>query len=313
MLLPAFVQDQGKRKLERIVRADHRERFEADAALMKTRLETEVFGGFPRTVPWSTAPLKGSEGTDTRQELFVLYPEPDMPVPCTIVRRKNQDGALPTVILIEPAGMDAALNTRLAHQLLDRGWQLLALDLRATGQTAVSNEKIRDAIDHNSAEWAIWMGRPLIGQWCWDVIRAIDYLTSSDRTDIRQVALIGTGAGALVAICAGAFDERVRSVAANGLLASFVSAHPPEGHRMATFVPFILDVGDVPHVAALLAPRRLLISAPVDAQNRPIDAERIGDAFAPTQDAYQWYSAAKELRIQAAPQDDFILNSLRVG
>src|SRR6185503_9259053 len=114
----------------------------------------------------------------TRQESFVLYPEPEMPVPCVLVRRKNDDGTLPTALLIDPAGKDAALNTRLAHQLLDDNWQLMAMDLRATGQTAIGSETIRDAIDHNSAEWSIWMGRPLVAQWCWDVIRALDYLVS---------------------------------------------------------------------------------------------------------------------------------------
>jgi cephalosporin-C deacetylase-like acetyl esterase len=307
-----FVHEQAKRKLQRIVRSDHRERWEADASLMKTRLEKDVFGGFPRSKPWSAEANDISQGPDTRQESFVLYPEPEMPVPCVLVRRKNLDGPLATAILIDPAGKDAMLNTRLAHQLLDSGWQLLALDLRATGQTAVKNERIRDAIDHNSTEWSIWMGRPLVGQWCWDVIRALDFLVSHDGVDARHLALVGSGAGGLVAICAAALDERVRSVATSGLLASFVSAAPPQDHRMATFVPFILDVGDVPHLSALLAPRRLIIARPVDAQNQTLDGDAVARSFGATQDAYRWYSATSELRIASSPLDDEIAKALRV-
>jgi dienelactone hydrolase len=311
MLAPDFVHEQAKRKLGRIVRPDHRERWEADAALMKTRLETRTFGGFPRAKPWNVRPIEKSEGPDSQQESFVLYPEPDMPVPCVLVRRKDRDGALPTAILIDPSGKDVALSTRLVHRLLDDGWQLLALDLRATGQTAVQNETVRDAIDHNSTEWSIWMGRPLLGQWCWDVMRTMDWLIARDDVDARNMALVGSGAGGLVAICSAALDERVRSVATFGLLASFASPSPPQGHRMATFVPFLLDVGDVPHLAALVAPRRLIIARPVDAQNQTLGADATASAFGFTEDAYRWYAATGELSIKSSFSEDQIAESLR--
>jgi hypothetical protein len=155
------------------------------------------------------------------------------------------------------------------------------------------------------------MGRPLVGQWCWDVIRALDFLLSRDDADTRHLSLLGTGAGGLVAICAAALDERVRSVATTGLLASFASAEPPQGHRMATFVPFILDVGDVPHLSALVAPRRLIVARPVDAQNQTLNGEAAPRAFAAAADAYRWYSATSEFRIAAALSDDEIAKSLR--
>ena len=31
--------------------------------------------------------------------------------------------------------------------------------------------------DHNAvAEWGLWVGRPLLGQWVWDIIRWLDFL-----------------------------------------------------------------------------------------------------------------------------------------
>src|SRR5262249_38956532 len=156
--------------------------------------------------------------------------------------------------------------------LLEAGWQVLTIDLRATGETAVAHDSIGDAPDHNSVEWSIWMGRPLLGQWCWDAIRAADWLASRQDVDIHSLALVGIGAGGLAAICAAALDERFRSVAAIDTLASFVTALPFQGHRVVTMVPFLLDVGDVPHLTALAAPRRLVVANPLDAQSKPLEA-----------------------------------------
>jgi cephalosporin-C deacetylase-like acetyl esterase len=310
-LMPAFVHEQAKRKLARFTRPDHRERWEADALMMKTRLEQRTFGGFPRTVDWKVEPGEKSAGQNTRQETFVLYPEPEMPVPSVLVRGKDREGPLPTAVLVDPVGKDTVLEGRLAHGLLGAGWQVLAIDLRATGETALKSETVRDAVDHNSTEWSIWMGRPLMGQWCWDVTRAIDYLVTRDDVDARNLVLVGTGAGSLAAICAAALDDRIRSVAAFGTLASFATPEPFAGHRMATFVPFLLDIGDVPHLAALLAPRRLILGRPVNAQNQPLDAEAAARAFSVTEFTYQWYSATSQLRVEPNFSDDLLAESLR--
>jgi cephalosporin-C deacetylase-like acetyl esterase len=310
-LMPAFVHEQAKQNVRRLVRPDHRERWEADALLMKTRLETRIFGGFPRSTAGKFEAAEPSHGQDTREQPFVLYPEPGVPIPCVLLRRKNLQGALGTVILVDPAGKEAALKTRMVHTLLDGGWQILALDLRATGETAVANDTVTDAIDHNSTEWSIWMGRPILGQWCWDLMRAMDELEARDDVDVRNLALVGSGAGGLAAICTAALDERVRSVAAFGLLASFVTPLAPQGHRMATFVPFILEIGDVAHLAALVAPRRLIIARPVDAQSQSLNDQASSLAFSFTQQVYHWYATPGALRIEASFSEDLLAEALR--
>jgi cephalosporin-C deacetylase-like acetyl esterase len=311
-LMPAFVHEQAKRKRRQFIRADHRERWEADTLLMKTRLETQIFGGFPRSEPWHLEAGELSEGQDTRQQAMVLSPEPGITLPCTLLRRKNDDRPLSTAILIDPAGKDAALKSRLVHVLMDGGWQVFAMDLRATGTTAVGKETVRDAVDHNSTEWSIWMGRPLLGQWCWDTIRAIDALVARADVDARNVALVGSGAGGLVALCTAALDERVRAVATFGMLGSFLSPQPPSGHRMATFVPFILDVGDVVELAALVAPRRLIIARPVDLQNEKLDDDSCIRTFGFVHEAYRWYAAGLQLRVAASYSEDHLAESLRL-
>lgn len=310
-LMPAFVYEQAKRKLTKLPRPDHRERWEAEALMMRTHLEQRTFGAFPRRVDWNVELAEKSDGQDTKEETFILYPEPGMPVPGVLVRRKDREGPLPIAVLVDPAGKDAALEGRSVRTLIDDGWQVLALDLRATGETALKSETVRDAVDHNSTEWAIWMGRPLLGQWCWDLIRTIDYLVTRDDVDARRLALVGTGAGALAAICTAALDDRIHSVATFGLLSSFASPAPFQGHRMATFVPFLLDVGDIPYLAALLAPRRLVIARPVNGQNEPLEPDAAATAFSFTEFSYQWYAATNQLRVDPIFSEDLLAESLR--
>ncbi len=310
-LMPAFVFEQAKQRVAKPPRPDHVERWEADALMMKTRLERQTFGGFPRSTPWKVEAAKKSATEDTIEESFILYPEPDVPVPGVLVRGKDREGPLPTAIMVDPAGKDAVLDGRIVRSLVGAGWQVLAIDLRATGETAHKGDAVREAADHNTVEWSTWIGRPLLGQWCWDVIRAIDYLVTRDDVDARNMALVGSGAGSLAAICAAALDDRVRSVAAFGLLASFVSRNGFQGHRMATFVPFLLDVGDVPQLAALLAPRRLILARPVDGQSKPLDAESAARLFDFTEYTYHWYRATSQLQIEPSFSEDRLADLLR--
>src|SRR5262249_41900379 len=141
------------------------------------------------------------------------------------------------------------------------GWSLVTLDLRATGRLAVPSDKVGHAPDHNSAEWGLWIGRPMMGQWVYDVRRLLDALEAVGGARPREPALIGLGPGGLVALAAAATDPRISKVAGVESLASFVSDEPYRGQRLGVIVPGILrDVGDIPHLAALVAPRRVVIA-----------------------------------------------------
>jgi dienelactone hydrolase len=311
MLMPDFVHEQARQGADKLPKLDHRERWEADALLMRSRLEDRIFGGFPRRVRWTVGAIELSGGLGIVSQELVLYPEPDMPVPAVLVHRQEHNGPLPTAILLDPAGKKTALASALACSMLKTGWRVLALDLRATGETAVANDAIAGAPDHNSVEWSVWMGRPLLGQWCWDVIRAIDYLATRDDVNMHRLAVVGTGACGLAAISTAALSNCVRSVAALGSLASFVTPGPFEGHRMVTFVPFLLEVADVPQLAALVAPRRLLIVGSVDGQSKTLDADAAEATFRFTQHVYHWYRAAEQLRVTPQLAEPLLAEALR--
>ena len=138
---------------------------------------------------------------------------------------------------------------------------MASLDLRATGATAYPRDAIRRAPDHNTAEWSMWIGRPLLGQWVWDVKQLLDVLEKHVGGLPETTAIVGVGPASLVALCTAALDARINRVATIGGLSSYVSDVPYENQRLGIMVPGILrNVGDIPHLAALTAPRRLVIA-----------------------------------------------------
>jgi hypothetical protein len=178
---------------------------------------------------------------------------------------------------------------------------VLTVDLRATGKLAQPGDRIGRAPDHNTAEWSLWLGRPLLGQWVVDVRRLLDAVHEQDNRLPGEVLVAGVGPAGLVAICAAALDSRITQVAAVGTLASYVTEEPYQGQRLGTMVPGILrDAGDVCHLAALIAPRRLAFAGGVAGGGQALDTATMEKAFAFTRQVYAAEDAAAALRTLAS-------------
>lgn len=311
-LLPAFVGHSARRRVAMIHEPDHVQRWESDALVRRTRLERDIFGGFPRDVPGKLESKGTRQDAGRRIESLVFWPEPEVPVPAFLVRGGDEPGTTGTVLVLDPAGKETAAKSPQVAALLELGFQILLVDLRATGETAVEHDAIAGVPDHNSSEWAAWIGRPLLGQWCWDALRAIDLLSERDGSAAGAFSLLGVGAGGLAALAAAGIDERIRSVATVGMLGSFVSDQAFVGHRMASFAPRLLDVGDVAHLAALVAPRRLTLAAPVDAQSKPITPEAARRLFFFTEAMYDLYRSGVQFRFTEESDGELIAHSLLV-
>ena len=100
----------------------------------------------------------------------------------------------------------------------------------------------------------------------------------------------------MAALFAGAMDEAVEGVTCERLLSSFVF---PEGfsreHPLSLFMPNLLRHGDVPQIAALVAPRGLRILSVVDGGNRELKREEIAGAFGYTVEAFGLMGATGKL------------------
>ena len=95
--------------------------------------------------------------------------------------------------------------------------------------------------------------------------------------------------GGVLAILGALYEDRLRTVAARGGLAGYLSmfndafAYVPED----VVVPGILEVGDLSDIAAALAPRPLMLEGLVDAKNRLEPEPALRSALAQIYDSYR--------------------------
>lgn len=181
-----------------------------------------------------------------------------------------------TVILLSFEDQKTTRNSELAKAIRSAGHRLVVLEPRATGRSAVARDSIGRAPDHNSAEWSLWIGQPLLGQWVRDVSTLAALETS------KNIVVIGEGPAGLIALCAAAVDRRLTQAVAINPLASFITDVPYVGQRLGILVPGILrDVGDVADLANLVAPKPVLIVGAVDSTGKPLPAEQLRATFKP--------------------------------
>jgi hypothetical protein len=95
-------------------------------------------------------------------------------------------------------------------------------------------------------------------------------------------------------------EDRASSAASVGSLSTLVTetTYAP-GTRMGLLAPGILRWADVPQLAALVAPRRLIVAEGVTPQGQKLSQKDLREAFAFTQGVYQLYKMGAKLTVEA--------------
>lgn len=296
--LPKFAAREAKKLLDGRAVPGTAAEWAQQAARLRPVLVEKVLGGFPDVKPERT----WTEGFEDLT-LYDFRPEPGL----SSLLRFQFDAQAPrpkpaTIIILSFEGGAAQERVKLETAALAAGLSPVTFDLRATGSQAVASDKVGRAPDHNTAEWGLWLGRPLLGQWVFDVRQYLNSLSpakAKNGTPIaRDVILVGEGAAGLVALCAAATDDRVTKVAAVNTLTSFVTDEPYTNQRLGTLAPGVLrDVGDVGHLAALCAGKRVVIAGGTSASGRPLAPGALATAYAPAAQAFKLIGKEREFAI----------------
>lgn len=212
-------------------------------------------------------------------ERVVYWSEAGIAVP-GLLFRPDGGGSHPGLVFVHGQGKEAAVASGWAAHLARKGFAVLTIDFRGVGETAPPPEREGghpyDAFllgsQANTARSALYVGRSLFGMRALDVIQGAAYLRGRD--DVQGVGVIGTGAGALLALYAGALDDNVDFVVSHRGLYAYRAL--TEGlfhsHPFSLFLPGVLKEYDLGDVAGLVAPRPLLLINPVDELERPAEA-----------------------------------------
>ena len=273
---------------------DHREAWESRAIQMQMLLETSL-GKMPDHV----------KGTGTFTQLdenagsisATLSVESGLRIAVLGEHRPKLAGKEPGCILLHLDGKEAALKDPIAAALVEAGWVVYAPDLRSI--TGAKTAGVHGAIDHNDAEHAVWIGRPLLGQWIVDVRALAQAMAKQPGLDAKRLTVVGLGQAGIVALLAGGIGtDRFATVAAVDAPTSYLTATAyPDGTRMGLLAPGILKAGDIPQLAALNAPRKVVISGGT-ASGKALEAKGVEEAFAFTRRVYRFFKADASLTLR---------------
>ena len=247
-----------------------------------------VFGGFPpKSAGVKVRCTETIENDGYVIEKFFYVSEPNIITPAILARPIGVEK--PSVLFsFHVDGKKAALEATPVDEYLSQGMAVFAIDARGMGETKADRRRITN----NS----IVLGKPLVGQWVWDILCGVDVLAAREDVDATKIVLWGDSTAALTALLATGLDERISGAVCDRLLASYRSVAslslPTE-----VFIPQILNYADIPQIAALIAPRSLNLVNPVNGENEPLPEETFNIAFGWTRDVYELLRAESQLTI----------------
>jgi dienelactone hydrolase len=286
--IPLFAAQTARKVLGAKPTPDHLDFWKSEAFTMREGLE-KVLGDEPEPCPLALTITEADAG---RRKLE-FDSEPGVRLQALHVPGESKRW----VIVVDHKTAEEAAAGEVARALAAGGWNVVCPQLRACGSHAPQGDTVGHAPDHNSAEWSLWLGRPLLGQWSLDVRRTVVATLASIESMPETIAVVGVGTGGLVALLAAAQDEVIDAVAMHQSLATYVTEVPFRGQRLGLMAPgILLRAGDVPHLAALIAPRPLLVTEPTKGANESLGEP--SEHFAYTQAMFKLQRASEKLAVQ---------------
>ncbi len=192
------------------------------------------------------------------------------------------------VVLLNLDGAEAARKSAFYSAARRAGVRVATFDLRGTGSLSPQRNRVGRAPDHNAAEWALWLGRPMVHQWLYDIRSFVKAMMEVDTVHERGILFVGEGPAGLLALASAGTSQNAveRGAAVINAPVTLVTDQPYEKQWLGLLAAgFLRDFGDVPHVAALGALTPLAIAGGTDAQGRPLTEDELRAAYKVTLDA----------------------------
>lgn len=179
------------------------------------------------------------------------------------------DGRYGTVGISRHPEMDRMkeeYNSDLGRQFVQKGYITLCPDARGSGDRRQLKDreaqtlKGSECTDLNNA--LIGMGSCLAGAWTWDLMALIDWFTSLKRE--ANLYACGFSGGGWQTLLLTALDERIKMAAVSGYFHQARDCVLTNNLCSCNFIPGFNSVFDHAELAALCAPRPLLIEKGMD-------------------------------------------------
>jgi len=209
-----------------------------------------------------------------RAEYFELTSDREIRIPGWLLTPDQAAASTPTVLYLgEGSAWGSVAEEAFAERLCARaGCRVAAIDVRGRGDLSIAYpERGRFYFPNRITNegyltwFTLWLGKPVLGGQVFDVLRTLDYLRSRPDLSGGDISLMGDGPHGVLALYAGALDERVRRVALRQTITDYRSLAVAERYSQpfGIYAYGMLKEFDLPQVASALAPRPLLFLNPV--------------------------------------------------
>ena len=242
-------------KLAKPPNIDSRSKLAADRARIVDGLRRDTFNHFPRNPPKLKVveefALDGGAGTRfafTSEDGWRLHGiRRNAPQASTAART-------PAIIVLRSPGEERNDSESFAGRIR-APWAKLIVETRGTGDTSWGDE-----LSWHVRRAAAWTGRTPASMRVWDALRAIEAARSLPGMDPDQISLAARGEMAAIALYTALLDGKVRGIFLESPPATQNAASQKNGKGPALEMLNCLRYTDLPHIAGLLFPARVVIA-----------------------------------------------------
>ncbi len=217
-----------------------------------------------------------AEDLGGREIRFIFETEKNVTVPCHLVIPNGAKGKLPVLITLQGhsrgmhislgrpkyAGDEASINggdRDFVRRAVKEGCCAISLEQRCFGERSSQKEGGMDC--RMPAMRAILLGRTIIGERVWDIMRCIDIIEKyfSDIADPDKVICLGNSGGGTATTYASALDERIKISVPSCAVATYAASIGGLFHCECNYVPYIAKYFDMGDLCAMVAPRPMIV------------------------------------------------------
>ena len=225
------------------------------------------------------------KGDHFAQDL-VFESEPGVQVPCRLLLPKAGTGPLPVMICLQghTTGMhvsfgevvhprdveDMGGDRDFALQAVRRGYAAIAMEQRAFGLRSDGRQDCcRRTLDleinddnhtcKHTAMTALLLGRTLLGERVFDVIRACDAIAKIDGLDANAIHVMGNSGGGTVAWYSAAAEPRIKGAIAASCFCTVEKSIGAIDHCTDNYLPGMLEWFDFADIAGAIETARVAI------------------------------------------------------
>lgn len=223
---------------------------------------------------------------------FLLRPTPEAATGAGVVLVAGHGRGIDDLIAADPVD---EYHDGLAHKLVRAGFTVLCPEMISFGRRRIPRAADEEPFEETENSCGIdaarhlLHGQPVMGHRVADARAAVQALREVPGVDPERVAVAGGSGGGAVSLLAAAVDPTIAAALVATYYCSFEASLCSIRHCPCNVIPGILPEMEMADIAALIAPRPLVLEAGEQDHIFPIDATR--EAFAQLAPAWEAHGA----------------------